>query len=94
MVEPPLEVGASQDRATWPEEPVPMRLRGALGVVAGVALEFVIEAVPSPAKLTAATWKSYAVPFVSPVTVALVVVLVPSAKVVHSPLGLVRYCTI
>ena len=38
---------------------------------------------PSPTAFTAATWNTYSVPFVRPVTVALVAVDVPSTNRFH-----------
>jgi hypothetical protein len=52
-----------------------------------------VEYAPVPAAFTAATRKSYAVPFTSPVTTAVVPVDVPSANGTHKPDGLSRYCT-
>ena len=49
----------------------------------GTTAELASEAVPVPLALIAATRKTYEVPFVNPVTVALVLVLVPSLKIVH-----------
>jgi len=49
----------------------------------GTTAELASEAVPVPLALIAATRKTYEVPFVNPVTVALVLVLVPSLKTVH-----------
>ncbi len=56
---------------------------GAPAVVAGVAASDSVEYEPVPATLTAATWNTYDVPFVRPVTVAEVKVDVPSANVDH-----------
>ena len=47
-----------------------------------------------PAAFTAAIWKSYAVPLINPVTVALVVVDAARVNVVQVPDGLVRYWTV
>jgi hypothetical protein len=49
----------------------------------GVAALLAAVYAPVPTALTAATRKTYAVPLVSPVTVALVAVDVPSENVVH-----------
>jgi hypothetical protein len=46
-----------------------------------------------PAAFTAATRNVYAVPFVRPVTVAEVAVVVPSENVVHEEPELLEYCT-
>ena len=60
--------------------------------ITGVAVT-TVDHTPVPKPFTAATRRSYAVPFTRPVTVADVVVEVPSANVVHVPDGLVRNCT-
>jgi hypothetical protein len=58
-------------------------------VVLGVKLLLAAVYAPVPMRLTAATRKTYAVPLVRPVTVALVSVDVPSEKVAHvDPLSL------
>jgi hypothetical protein len=51
------------------------------------------DALPFPELLVAETLKIYGVPFVSPVTVALVLVVVPSAKVNQLVPELLEYCT-
>jgi len=51
------------------------------------------DALPFPELLVAETLKIYGVPFVSPVTVALVLVVVPSAKVTQLVPELLEYCT-
>jgi hypothetical protein len=60
----------------------------------GVTLLLAAVYVPTAAPLTAATLKTYAVPLVSPVTVADVVVDVPSANVVHVVPESLLYCTL
>ena len=68
----------------------PGAVTGATGVTAADAVEYA----PVPALFTAATRKTYAVPLVSPVTVAEVFGLVPSLKVVHVlPLLLLYWTT-
>jgi hypothetical protein len=54
----------------------------AVGVVAGVAVACEL-GLPCPTALMAETRKLYAVPFVKPVTVAVMFVEVPSENVVH-----------
>ena len=49
------------------------------------AAEFEVPVAPAPAAFIALMRKVYEVPLVSPVTVALVKVEVPSAKSVHAP---------
>ena len=62
---------------------VPATLVGAPGTVRGVTADDAVETVPVPAALVALTLNVYGVPLVKPVTVALAVVEVPSANVVH-----------
>ena len=62
---------------------VPATLVGAPGVVTGVTADDAVETVPVPTALVALTLNVYGVPLVKPVTVALAVVEVPSANVVH-----------
>ena len=62
---------------------VPATLVGAPGVVTGVTDADVVETVPVPTALVALTLNVYGVPFSKPVTVALAVVDVPSANIVH-----------
>ena len=64
---------------------------GRPGVVAGVTLADAVEYEPVPRLFEAATRNTYAVPFVSPVTVADVDVDVPSANVVHDAPELEEY---
>jgi hypothetical protein len=63
-------------------------------VPTGVTLLLAEVYVPTAAPLTAATLKTYAVPFVKLVTVADVVVDVPSANVVHVEPESLLYCTL
>jgi hypothetical protein len=56
---------------------------GALGTVRGVDPDDGVEYDPVPAMFTAATRKTYSVPFTKPVTVAARCESVPSAKVVQ-----------
>ena len=62
---------------------VAVALNGASGTVRGIAAAELVEFAPVPAALTAAILKIYEVPFVSPVTVAEVDVLVLSLNVVQ-----------
>ena len=80
MALPPSIAGALQVRETSVFPAVPDTPVGASGVVAGVTLELSVLKLPVPTSFTAATLKIYAVPFVSPVTVAEVKVDVPSAN--------------
>jgi hypothetical protein len=61
----------------------PDTLKGAVGAVLGVIDAEGVEYDPVPAAFIAATLNTYAVPFASPVTVALIALDVPSAKVVQ-----------
>jgi hypothetical protein len=63
-------------------------------VPTGVTLLLAEVYVPTAAPLTAATLKTYAVSLVSPVTVADVVVDVPSANVVQVVPESLLYCTL
>lgn len=69
---PPSETGAVQLSATWAFPDVPVSPVTWSGVVAGVAAPELVEYVPVPAAFTAATRKTYDVPFVRPVTVNVV----------------------
>ena len=62
--------------------PVAVGVVGMPGTVAGVE-ETTLLKLPCPTLFTAATSKLYALPFVSPVTVAEVPVETPSAKIVQ-----------
>ena len=85
--------GAVHDRFAIPLPPDPVRPVGAPGRVAGVVeLEF-DEYVPVPTEFTPATRKMYAVPFVSPVTVADVAVDTPSVNVFQDAPELLDHCT-
>jgi hypothetical protein len=61
--------------------------------LAGVALLLAAVYAPVPTPFTAATRNTYAVPLVSPVTVAPVLLDVPSENVVHVEPLLLEYCT-
>jgi hypothetical protein len=80
-----LPLRTSPKVKTVPEGAVLLVISGmaANAIEAGVTLLLAAVYAPVPTLLIAATRKTYAVPFVSPVTVALVAVDVPSAKVVH-----------
>jgi hypothetical protein len=69
-----LEAGAVQLTVAWAFPAVAVTAVGAPGSVAGVTLFEGAEAGPEPFTLAAVTVKVYAVPFVRPVTVAVVVV--------------------
>ena len=69
---PPSDVGADQDRDTSRSARVADNDVGTPGIVAGVAFT-VDDGPPVPAALVADTRNVYSVPFVSPVTVAEVV---------------------
>ena len=79
---PPSEAGAVHARATWATPWVAVRSVGAPAVVA-VATLAVSDAVPIPATFTADTLNVYVVECDKPVTVADVVVEVPSVNVAH-----------
>ena len=89
---PPLETGAVHTSDTCVLPAVPIIPVGAPAVVRGVTAADWPNA-PSPTAFTAATWNTYSVPFVRPVTVALVAVDVPSANRVHVVPPLLEYCT-
>jgi hypothetical protein len=74
---------AVHDNATCVLPPTPLTAVGAPGVVYGVTDAESADAGPVPAALTAETRNTYAVPLVSPVTVADAVADVPSSNVVH-----------
>ena len=80
---PPLNTGADHDSVTCSLAAVAVALNGASGTVRGITAAELVEFVPVPAALTAAILKMYEVPFVSPVTVSEVDVLVPSLNVVQ-----------
>jgi hypothetical protein len=82
MLAPPLSEGAVQVRATEALPNVPASAVGALAVVRGVAGAEVADQAPC-SSFTAATRKTYGVPFVRPITVALVLVETPSEAVVQ-----------
>ena len=62
---------------------VAVALNGASGTVRGMTVAELVEFAPVPAALTAAILKIYEVPFVSPVTVSEVDVLMLSLNVVQ-----------
>ena len=84
MAAPPFE-GAVHVSVAWEVPAVAARLVIADGTVAGVALA-TLEVEPVPIEFTALTRNSYVTPFVNPVTVAPVAVLVPSLNVENVPL--------
>jgi hypothetical protein len=69
----PLFAGAVQVTDTWVLPRIPTTLVGAFGTVAGVTATEGVEAAEVPTAFVAVTVNVYAVPFVSPVTVQLVV---------------------
>ena len=89
----PLSGGAVHERDMLALPGVAVRPVGAPGTVLGVAVT-VADALPVPAELTALIRNWYAVPFARPVTVADVVVLVPSEYVLHEPALAVLYCMV
>ena len=78
--DPPLDEGADQTNEIRASPDEPTTEVGASGVPTNTE-DDEDEYAPVPALLTAATLKIYDEPFVKPVTVAVVVVDVPSAKV-------------
>ena len=82
IADPPLLAGALHVRETCVLPAVPATDVGAPGTVRGVT-EDDVPVAPVPAVFVALTRNVYAVPFTKPVTVAEVVVDVPSANVVH-----------
>jgi hypothetical protein len=78
-----LDSGTVHDKLTCPLPAVATTLDGASETVRGVALADAEEYVPVPAAFTAATRKTYDVPFVKPVTVADVDVETESLNVVQ-----------
>ena len=83
IAEKPFDAGALQVSETCVFAGVATTEVGAPGVVYGVAAFETVDALPVPAAFTALTRKVYEVPGVNPVTVALVKVEVPSAKVLQ-----------
>jgi hypothetical protein len=67
---PPFDAGAVHDTVAWPEPPVAVTFVGAPGAAPGVTGLDAAEAGLVPTEFVAFTVKVYAVPFVSPVTVA------------------------
>jgi hypothetical protein len=82
MADPPLLTGAVQLAAICRAPATTRTLVGAPGSPAGVA-EALDDAVPVPAEVVALTRNRYEVPLVNPVTVAVVLVDVPSLNVDH-----------
>ena len=78
---PPLDEGADQTNETCASPTVPTNEVGAPGAPTNCTADDEFEYTPVPALLTAATLKTYVEPFVNPVTVAVVVVDVPSVNV-------------
>jgi len=90
----PVLSGAVHVSVTSESPPLPVGAPGAPGEVTaavGVAAAEIGDAGPAPTEFTALTRNSYAVPFVSPVTVAAVVVETPSSKVDQSIMPTMRY---
>ncbi len=82
---PPFEVGAVQLSVACPLPAEAETFVGALGGPIGVTAFEGVDAGPVPAPFVAVTVKVYEVPFMSPVTVA--VVVVPLAVVAVTPPG-------
>ena len=82
IADPPLLTGADQVNDTDALPAVPATEVGASGTVRGVTADDVPVA-PVPAVFVALTRNVYGLPFTKPVTVAEVVVDVPSANVAH-----------
>ena len=78
--DPPLEAGADQTNEIWESPDEPTTDVGVPGVPTSTE-DDEDEYAPVPALLTAATLNTYDEPLVKPVTVAVVVVDVPSANV-------------
>jgi len=72
IAEPPLLAGGVHDTDAWPFPAVATTAVGAPGTVVGVTAALATDAAEAPAALVAATVKEYAVPLVSPATVATV----------------------
>lgn len=81
--EPPVDAGADQERSILLSSTVAARLVGAPGTSAGVTEPLVPDGELVPIALVAVTVKVYAVPFVRPVTVA---VVAPDVVAVNPPL--------
>jgi hypothetical protein len=73
IAEPPVDAGAVHVTVAWPLPAVALTFVGAPGTPVGVTEEEALDAVLVPRAFVAVTVNVYAVPFVSPVTVALVV---------------------
>ena len=85
IADPPLLTGALHVKDTDALPAVPATLVGASGTVRGTTAAETVDVAPVPAVFVALTRNVYDVPFAKPVTVALVVVDVPSANTVHAP---------
>jgi hypothetical protein len=79
---PPLEAGAVHDTVACPAPAVAVTPVGAPGAAAGVTALDAADAGPVPAEFVAVTVNVYAVPFVSPVTLAVVAGGLPVTVVV------------
>jgi len=77
-------VGADHETATCPLPLVPITVVGAPGILSGVTAEDAVDALELPTELVAITVNVYGVPFVNPVTVA----VVPDDVVACKPPGL------
>jgi len=77
MIVPPTELGADQLRLIWLLAARVLRSYGILGTEPGVATVD-CEKLPTPLSFSAATWKRYDVPFISPA----MMVLVPDVVIV------------
>ena len=73
---PPLDTGAVQETSAEESPNTPDTPVGAPGTVAGVTAPEALDATPVPAALVAVTVNVYEVPFVRPVTVHVVAVVV------------------
>ena len=81
MERPPFDDGADHTSVTRAFPPEPATFRGKDGADCGVTAVEAVLYVPIPALLTAATLKTYAIPFAKPLTVTEVVADIPSANV-------------
>ena len=75
--------GAVHVKETWALAATPATFVGAPGAPTGVRAALLVEYAPSPAGFVAATRNTYAVPFVSPVTVTDAVAETVSLNVVQ-----------
>src|ERR687883_605476 len=88
MAAPPLEAGAVQLTLAEALPAVAVTAVGAPGTVAGVTLFDASDAALVPTALVAVTVKLYAVPFVRPVTVAVVgTTVLPSGALTVTVIG-------